>query len=94
MKTQLLITRAFFKRGISINIYPNPASGQITIEVKLPVNQGLLKIFSINGHELNHYQITETGMIIDIGYLPAGIYFVRFTCENEVRMLKVIKVPN
>lgn len=73
-----------------INIYPNPSSEQFTIEAKIPIYQGTIDIFSLNGQELNHYQITETKTVIDISGLPAGVYFVRFRCENEVRMFKVV----
>jgi hypothetical protein len=82
------------EEGIShtlLNIYPNPSSTQITIEANMPLNHGLLKIFSLNGHELNHYQITKPKMNIDISYFPAGVYFVRFSSENEVRMFKLVK---
>jgi hypothetical protein len=74
-----------------INIYPNPSSSQFTIEAKIPINQGIIDIFSMNGHNLNPYQITEPKMVIDISYLPSGVYFVRVAFDNEVKMFKVIK---
>ena len=77
--------------GRPINIYPNPTSEQFTIESKVPIYQGDIGIFSVNGHEINQYQITESKMDIDIRYLPSGVYFVRVTCDNEVRMFKVVK---
>ncbi len=77
---------------ILLNIYPNPSSTQITIEATTPMNHGLLKIISMNGLELNHYQITEPKMVIDISSFPAGVYFVRFTSEDEVKTFKVVKL--
>jgi hypothetical protein len=74
-----------------INIYPSPSSSHFTIEAKLPINQGVIDIFSMNGLKLYHCQITEPKADIDISYLPAGVYFVRFTCADEVRILKVVK---
>jgi hypothetical protein len=74
-----------------INIYPNPSSSQFTIEAESPINQGVIDIFSMNGLKLYHCQITEHKADIDISYLPAGVYFVRFSCADEVRMLKVVK---
>jgi hypothetical protein len=74
-----------------ISIYPNPSFSQFTIEAKIPLIQGIIDIFSMNGQELNHYQITEPKMVININYLPAGVYFVRFTIDAEVRMFKIIK---
>jgi hypothetical protein len=74
-----------------INIYPNPASTQITIVSTAPINQGLLQIFNMNGIELYNYQITQPKMDIDINNLPDGVYFVRFTSENGVGMFKVVK---
>ncbi len=77
--------------GGPINIYPNPTSEQFTIESKVPIHQGVIGIFSVDGHEIKHYQITESKMNIDIRYLPSGVYFVRVTCENVVRMFKIVK---
>jgi hypothetical protein len=77
--------------GSPINIYPNPTSEQFTIESKVPIHQGVIGIFSVDGHEINHYQITESKMNIDIRYLPSGVHFVRVKCDNEVRMFKVVK---
>lgn len=77
--------------GRPLNIYPNPTSEQFTIESKIPIRQGVIGIFTVDGHEINQYQITESKMNIDVRYLPPGVYFVRFKCDNEVRMFKVIK---
>lgn len=74
-----------------INIYPNPSSTQFTIESKIPINQGIIDIFSMTGHKPNHFQINKPKMDVNISYLPAGVYFVRLTYENEVRMFKVVK---
>ncbi len=78
-------------RESQISTYPNPSHARFTIEVKIPLNQGVIAIYSINGHEINQFQITEPKMDFDISYLPAGVYFVRVTCEDEFRMFKVIK---
>ena len=74
-----------------INIYPNPSSEKITVELTQPFCQGELTILNLNGRQLNAYQILEPMTAINISHLPAGIYFVRFMSKNETRMFKVTK---
>lgn len=75
----------------SINIYPNPSSEKITIEITQPFCQGELTILNLNGRQLNTYQIIERMTTIDISHLSVGIYFVKFISKNETRMFKVTK---
>jgi hypothetical protein len=72
-------------------IYPNPSSATITIKTTELLNLGELTILNVNGQALDQYQIKEPRTVIDISHLAEGVYFVRFTSENEVGMFKVVK---
>jgi hypothetical protein len=72
-------------------IYPNPSSNTITIETTELSNQSELIIFNLNGQAIDQYQITDQKTVIDISYLPAGVYFFRLTSDSLFRMFKVIK---
>ncbi len=45
----------------------------------------------MSGLELNHYHVTTPKMVIDIGYLPAGVYFLQLITDNQVTVKKIIK---
>jgi hypothetical protein len=74
-----------------INIFPNPSSGKITLEIKEPQHQSQLSIFNLNGQELLKQQITEPTKEIDISHLTGGIYFVKFSNDSEVKIFKIVK---
>ena len=78
-------------RSISLKIYPNPSSSQVTIETStVPVN-GQLSIMNLNGQEVLSRQITEPKPQLDISGLPSGVYFVRLTSQGMVKVGKIIK---
>jgi hypothetical protein len=79
------------KLASHIIIYPNPASNIITIETTELLNKGVLTILNLNGQELDYHFIMEPKTVIDISHLAAGVYFVKLTFVNDVRMLKVVK---
>jgi hypothetical protein len=74
-----------------IIIYPNPATTIITIEITELSNISDLTILNLNGQELDHCHIMGPRTAIDISHLAAGVYFVNYKSENEVRMFKVVK---
>jgi hypothetical protein len=71
-----------------LNIYPNPASTNITIETHI---RGYLSVQNLNGQRLLQQRITELNTIIDIKELEEGIYFVKLVGENEIQIGKMIK---
>ena len=74
------------------NIYPNPSSTQITIELpNIPPKNTLLTIYNLNGQQLLTQPITEPQTVVDISGLPRGVYFVKVVDEEKVMMGKVVK---
>ncbi|HQQ01596.1 MAG TPA: PKD domain-containing protein [Bacteroidales bacterium] len=80
----------------SINIWPNPASDYIKIELQLPTS-GTVKVelISATGHILkthqrevtaSHYQFT-----MSLKGLPQGIYLLKITSSTQNYTLKVLK---
>jgi hypothetical protein len=74
-----------------INIYPNPASTEITIEITASLAPGCLIIYNLQGQELLSSRISGTITKIDISKLPSGVYFARLTGEKTVEVGKIIK---
>jgi hypothetical protein len=78
-------------RQSAVSIYPNPSSTQITIETPKTTSKFLISIFNLNGQEVINQKLTAPGTSIDISNLPQGIYCVRLTSDNIVKVLKIIK---
>jgi photosystem II stability/assembly factor-like uncharacterized protein len=77
----------------SLNISPNPATANITIELPstVPVNNTILSIYNINAQKVISRRITEPETVIDISTLPGGVYFARLTNERTLMAGKFIK---
>ena len=72
---------------ISLNIFPNPASNQLTIE-KETADTEAFKIYSRLGEVMLTGQLTSGVNTIDISILSPNIYF--FKTENK--LVKIIKM--
>ncbi len=75
-------------------IYPNPSSGVIIIESNCQNPVQTYEVLDITGSVLIPVSriSTQTGIIqIDISYLPAGTYFLRYYCGSSLTTYKVIK---
>lgn len=72
-----------------INIFPNPASGWISVNLNSPVEQSLdLQVYSANGALVLNVSIAKSGQkVIDISRLAPGIYTLRVIVHDENRVL-------
>jgi hypothetical protein len=72
----------------SIELYPNPTSGKVTIQSMYNLS---FEVYSVTGKKL------ENGVLngiqdIDLSIEPAGVYFIRFRSGTEtVKVIKLIK---
>lgn len=60
-------------------LYPNPASGPLTIETS---SQSAIEIIDLKGKVLQNVLSSEDKTEIDISSLPNGTYFIRATDKN------------
>ena len=72
-------------------IYPNPVSGQLTIETAQLKNENTLTISNISGQELIRQQLNNCKIQIDISNLTSGIYFVKLVSDEIVVVKKIVK---
>ncbi len=70
-----------------ISLFPNPASSQVTISVSEPAT---VSIVDISGREVYSASV-ESQIVVDLGDMARGAYFVRFSGEqlNAIRKLIV-----
>ena len=70
-----------------INVFPNPTSG--IINIKGLFQPAVVSVFSIHGKLLQTEDQKEG--LLDISYLPGGVYFLRIKTEEIVLIEKIIK---
>jgi hypothetical protein len=73
------------------SIYPNPSTSQITIETSTEHIPGRLSILNLSGQQLIQCLVAEPVTVVDISYLPGGVYVVRVTNDRMVETTKLIK---
>ena len=84
--------------GQSIEVFPNPTNGVVTINLTGLNREGPflpIAIYDGNGKlvqssNLTKYNEVFTGQVSLVVY-PAGVYYIRFVDENMNRMVKVLK---
>jgi hypothetical protein len=75
----------------ALEIYPNPASDNITLNLSKDILKAQLKIFNILG-EMNYSSLISSQQTnIDISMLANGVYMVEVITENNILRQKFIK---
>jgi len=79
--------------GIFSRVYPNPTSGNLTVEVSLDKSQLLnITIYNVIGEKITDISDARTlggTYEIDLSDQPDGFYFIRLRTENGVLTQKV-----
>ncbi|MHC1777729.1 MAG: T9SS type A sorting domain-containing protein [Lentimicrobium sp.] len=75
----------------AFNIYPNPATGKITVELNgaTTLKSGDVSIIGITGKELFHQQVAGPKTEINVSALPAGVYFIKLIPDDQNAAVKV-----
>ncbi len=78
--------------GGNVRIYPNPSSGQFTMNFET-VPQGLqIRIVSITGNEImTMANVTNNTLNIDLSGYADGIYFVHLNDDTSQQVVKLLK---
>jgi len=71
--------------GVNINLYPNPASHEIHLEIdqKLP-QSAMVNIYNVQGHRLYQGSLDGLETHININNLPKGTHFLHITDNNRI----------
>lgn len=71
------------------NIYPNPTSGNMQIESK---GMREISVFMPNGQCLENIIVNEDVYALDMSRYKSGVYYLRITNSDSVRVYKTIKL--
>lgn len=63
---------------VEMNVYPNPSQGLVNVELNELDTNTDLTITNAIGQEVYKTNITVKNNQINIGYLPAGIYYIKY----------------
>jgi len=79
----------------ALKLYPNPSSGQITLEMINPKNGKIeVKIYDLMGNDLKHIELSKNKEVfqqqLNIQSLPTGIYNVIVHFDNKINTQKLI----
>lgn len=78
-----------------ISIYPNPVTNVISITLNIPTaNTIVFSLFSLEGKFIlqNELEVSAKGnTLLDISYLPSGIYFLNIRGATASESFKVVK---
>ncbi|MBK6283796.1 MAG: T9SS type A sorting domain-containing protein [Draconibacterium sp.] len=89
--TQLTNTDELFN-NLKIDVYPNPASNNVTIRFsELPEDGTRITIFDMTGREVQSRIVQNTLETFDIQALKQGIYIVKTELFNNIHTQKLIK---
>jgi hypothetical protein len=73
------------------NLYPNPVSNQLTLQLKDEITESQLAIIDLQGREVLTRNLFSNNETIDVTLLKPGIYFVRITYDDQVLNKKFVK---
>ena len=76
-----------FKQNESVNLFPNPANDQLSIDIDFPVKE--IIVVNASGHEIMR---ANKAAAIDISFLSDGLYFLKIINDkNEMMMERFVK---
>ncbi len=81
------------KEQPAINVFPNPTSGLVYIETKIPDNLIHVSVFNMNGQELIKQSLKGQKAMIDLTGYPNGLYLVKTTSGSGIQK-RIIQKQN
>lgn len=78
------VTTGILPNGLreSLDVYPNPSSGQFTLKTSGKVEITTVKVYDINSrlvYQSDRVNINENGTNLDLGFLESGTYILKTT---------------
>ncbi|MFK7949827.1 MAG: T9SS type A sorting domain-containing protein [Saprospiraceae bacterium] len=72
-------------------VYPNPTNGNVTIELSSDWCDANIKIYDVQGKEIQHQQNVCKQVTFDMSDYPEGIYLVRILKGENIQNIKLLK---
>ena len=98
LSTDTLGLNEVAEKEIGMDIYPNPASDNVTIEspaqatIQISNIQGqLIKTLTTSGTKTNVDHVGYSSNVVDVSEFPSGVYIVEVKTEKGVAVKKFVK---
>ncbi|MDP1725649.1 MAG: T9SS type A sorting domain-containing protein, partial [Bacteroidota bacterium] len=79
-------------KDLSAEVFPNPFNDQVVVNVVNPNGGNInISVIDINGKELYNANFANSNNILNLESIPAGIYFVKVSNNDVVKVVKLIK---
>ena len=90
-------TSSIIEEKISVEVFPNPTSDKLNIQLKIPAGPTKISLYDAIGHELKVItnQTLRAGvhdLVIDLADQAAGSYFVRVQTSFGIEVKRAVKV--
>ena len=80
---------------VNVTIYPNPASEIVNIQFEDPTNSEIeVSLMDGQGRLVmtNYIGVSETSKMINVQYLPSGLYYLKLSSGKLVNIYKIVKL--
>ncbi|QQT46074.1 T9SS type A sorting domain-containing protein [Sphingobacterium multivorum] len=77
-----------------IEAYPNPTLHYTNVTVGYEFQKGTATVYDISGRQLQHFDITDRTVPVDLGGVPEGIYIIEIRTNVQEDAVKVVKAIN
>ncbi|WP_312351975.1 T9SS type A sorting domain-containing protein [Sphingobacterium multivorum] len=77
-----------------IEAYPNPTLHYTNVTVGYEFQKGTATVYDISGRQLQHFDITDRTVPVDLGGVPEGIYLIEIRTNVQNDTVKVVKAIN
>ena len=83
----------------TLNVYPNPSRGQVTVKLEQKAGQSYqLRLSNIIGQEVRTValkpELTATGLALDLSDLRTGVYFYSLLVDGKIASTKRLVLQN
>jgi hypothetical protein len=85
-----LLTGIMQINDINLTLYPNPARGEINIDISYVTENLNLSLYNAAGLELFHQPVKSPLTKINISSLSPGIYFIKFISGEMSEVKKIL----
>lgn len=77
-----------------IEAYPNPTLHYTNVLVGYEFQKGSATVYDLSGRQLQHFDITDRTVPVDLGGMPEGIYIIEIRTNVQNDSVKVVKAIN
>ncbi len=77
--------------GETLNVFPNPTSGAVTIDFGRVFNKVVVEVFDMTGKRIAFYRLGTTEKVSFEIPGPSGMYYIKLTAQDRQARMRVLK---